>query len=418
MQITDILFAPANGAFFYDDQAAIREGREHDGVAYLGEPLTAGFTSVRQPSKALSVGLVLEDGATVWGDMVSVQYSGAAGRDPLFDQARIEGFAREVMVPRLMGRNAGQGAQECDEVLGFHEGKRLPLAVEYGVSQALLKAAAYAQRVTLAELVADWLGLSPPTEAVPIFAQSGDDRRNAVDTMILKQVDVLPHGLINSAEKFGPSGEVFADYVTWVAQRIEQLGGKDYKPVLHFDVYGWMGLGIGMEPRAIAEYIAKVAERVPSYTLNIECPADYGSRAAQIENYAAIVEHVDALAPNAKIVADEHCNTLEDVEAFLHAKAAHVVQIKTPDVGNLLDTARAVLSARKAGVGAYSGGTSAETDESARACVHVALASRATMMLAKPGMGVNEGITIVGNEQARALAAIRARLERESQNAG
>jgi methylaspartate ammonia-lyase len=30
------------------------------------------------------------------------------------------------------------------------------------------------------------------------------------------------------------------------------------------------------------------------------------------------------------------------------------------------------------------------------------------MMLAKPGMGVNEGLAIVGNEQARALAEIAA----------
>ena len=157
---------------------------------------------------------------------------------------------------------------------------------------------------------------------------------------------------------------------------------------------------------------------MPGYTLNIECPADYGTRAAQIENYAAIVEHVDALAGNARVVADEHCNTLEDIEAFIDARAAHVIQVKTPDVGNLLDTARAIVAAREAGIGAYSGGTSAETDESARACVHIALAARASMMLAKPGMGVNEGITIVGNEQARTLATIRSRLSKELPDAG
>ncbi|WP_394728698.1 methylaspartate ammonia-lyase [Altererythrobacter sp. GH1-8] len=418
MQIVDVLFAPTNGAFFYDDQAAIREGREHDGVAYLGEPVTQGFTSVRQPSKALSIGLMLDDGSVSWGDMVSVQYSGAAGRDPLFDQERIESFCREVMVSRLRGLDLVEGAKLCDEVMRYHDGKRLPLAVEYGVSQAFLKAAAYARKLTLAEVIAEWLGLAAPTEAVPIFAQSGDDRRNAVDTMILKQVDVLPHGLINSAEKFGRAGETFADYVSWVAQRIAQLGAEGYKPVLHFDVYGWIGLGVGTDPRAIAEYIARVAERVPSYTLNIECPADYGTRAAQIDNYAAIVEHVNQLADNARVVADEHCNTLDDIEAFIQARAAHVIQVKTPDVGNLLDTARAIIAAREAGIGAYSGGTSAETDESARACVHVALASRATMMLAKPGMGVNEGITIVGNEQARTLATIRTRLSRELSDAG
>ncbi|MEM6908989.1 MAG: methylaspartate ammonia-lyase [Pseudomonadota bacterium] len=407
MHISDVIFAPAQGAFFYDDQAAIRAGREHDGVAYRGDPITPGFTRVRQPSSALGIGLVLDDGAIIWGDMVSVQYSGAAGRDPVFVPDAIEAFCREVMVPRLIGLDAREGAANCAAALAFTDQGRLPLAVEYGVSQALLKAAAHARRMTLAEVIASALDLPVPSTPVPIFAQSGDDRHAAVDTMILKRVDVLPHGLINSAEKFGTDGATFTEYAQWVARRTKQLGDPGYRPVLHFDVYGWIGLGISTRPSAVADFIARLAESLSEFQLNIECPVDYGSRAATIENYASIITCLDALCDNARIVADEHCNTLDDIEEFIAAKAAHIIQVKTPDVGNLLDTARAIVAAREAGIGAYSGGTSAETDQSARACVHVALAAQATMMLAKPGMGVNEGLTIVGNEQARTLAAIR-----------
>lgn len=409
MRIETVIFAPARGGFFYDDQAAIREGREMDGVAYLGEPLTPGFAKVREPSRALGIGLVLEDGAVVWGDMVSVQYSGAAGRDPVFDPGTIEAVCRERLVPRLIGMEAAAGAKNC-AVAFAHEGQsRLPLAIEYGASQALLRAAAHARRVTVAEIVAEALGLPTPSEPVPLFAQSGDDRTNAVDTMILKGVDVLPHGLINSAEKFGPDGATFIDYVRWVAARTGALGEPGYAPVLHFDVYGWIGLGHSKDPRAVAQFIARLTEEVPRHTLHIECPVDYGSRQATIENYAEIVDVLDGLTDRARVVADEHCNTLADIEAFIAARAAHVIQVKTPDVGDLMDTARAIRAARAAGIGAYCGGTSAETDHSARACVHVALAARASMMLAKPGMGVNEGLTIVGNEQARALAEIALR---------
>ncbi len=406
MLITDVLFAPARGGFFYDDQAAIREGRKLDGVTYVGEPLTPGFTRVRQPATALSVGLVLDDGVTVWGDMVSVQYSGAAGRDPVFISERIQAITEQRVVPRLLGRSAAHAATSCAEVFDYGEEGRLPLAIEYGISQALLRAASLARACTMAEIVAEALGLEAPSEPIPLFAQSGDDRHDAVDVMAIKGVDVLPHGLINSAEKFGRDGETLRNYVCWVAERTRALGEPGYHPVLHFDVYGWVGLGVSMEPRAIADYIASLAEEVPGHTLHIECPADYGSRDATIENYAAIVDHLDALSPNAKVVADEHCNTLDDIEAFIAARAAHLVQIKTPDVGDLMDTARAIVAARTAGIGAYSGGTCAETDLSARACTHVALAARASMMLAKPGMGVNEGLLIVGNEQARALAQI------------
>lgn len=69
--------------------------------------------------------------------------------------------------------------------------------------------------------------------------------------MILKSVDVLPHGLINSREKFGASGEKFREFVRWVAERTTEIGEPSYRPILHFDVYGWIGFEIGMEPEKL-----------------------------------------------------------------------------------------------------------------------------------------------------------------------
>jgi methylaspartate ammonia-lyase len=101
---------------------------------------------------------------------------------------------------------------------------------------------------------------------------------------------------------------------------------------------------------------------------------------------------------------DERCNTLSDIRAFAQAGAGHVIQIKTPDVGSLEDIVEAVQACKRHGVQAYIGGSCAETEISAQVSVHLAVASQADMMLAKPGMGVDEGLTIVGNEQARLLA--------------
>lgn len=69
------------GSFFYDDQAAIRSGLDHVGFDYRGTPVTPGFERVRQPATAINIGLTLDNGQTAWGDIVSVPYSGAAGRD-------------------------------------------------------------------------------------------------------------------------------------------------------------------------------------------------------------------------------------------------------------------------------------------------------------------------------------------------
>lgn len=407
--IRDVILAPGNGSFFYDDQAAIRAGVAQDGFRYLGEPRTHGFTTIRMPSRSLSIGLVLSDDMVVWGDMMSVQYSGAGGRDPVFQIDTIQTLTRSVVIPRLLAADVSNFLGACERVLAYHEDKRLPLAIEYGVSQVLLRAAAHLARTTLAEVICSEYRLPLPEKPVPIYAQSGDSREINVDKMILKSVDVLPHGLINSREKFGTSGETFRDFVKWVAKRTAEIGEPGYHPVLHFDVYGWIGFEIGMEAQKIADFIAQLADDVPGYRLHIECPADFGSTEAQLEEYAKIVALLDRRGTEARVVVDEQCNTLDEIRLFAKAKAAHLVQIKMPDVGSIADSARAVLVCKENRVGAYVGGSCTETDLSARAAVNVAVATQADMMLAKPGMGVDEGISIVRNEQSRLLSVLKYR---------
>ncbi|TIV89066.1 MAG: methylaspartate ammonia-lyase, partial [Mesorhizobium sp.] len=371
MQIRDVLLAPGNGAFFYDDQAAIGAGAIQDGFIYVGRPMTTGFTSIRVPASSLSVGLVLSDDTVVWGDMMSVQYSGAGGRDPLFEAAQTADLTSGVVAPRLLDVDASRFVDACAKVFEPFEHKRLPLALEYGVSQALLRAAAHLHHSTMAEVICNEFDLPLPTCAVPIYCQSGDAREINVDKMILKGVDVLPHGLINSRQKFGVGGQTFMELVKWVAKRTRQIGRQGYDPVLHFDVYGWRGLEIGLDPQRIADFICGVADTVPGVTLNVECPADFGSTQAQIDNYARIVSILDDRGSSARIVVDERCNTLEDIRLFAEARAAHLVQIKTPDVGSLADTAHAVLLCKENKVGAYVGGSCTETDLSAQASVHI-----------------------------------------------
>ncbi|RWI04972.1 MAG: methylaspartate ammonia-lyase [Mesorhizobium sp.] len=417
MQIKDVLLALGHGAFFYDDQEAIRSGAIQDGFIYVGAPTTPGFKSIRIPASSLSVGLVLTDDTVVWGDMMNVQYSGAGGRDPVFDTNQISDLTSRVVAPRLLNVDVSQFCNSCATVLESAGHQRLPLGVEYGVSQALLRAAAHLHRTTMAEIICSEFDLSLPTRRVPIYCQSGDAREINVDKMILKGVDVLPHGLINSRQKFGAGGQTFKEFVKWVAMRTRQIGRPGYRPVLHFDVYGWIGQEIGLEPQSIADFICKVADTVPDFTLNIESPADYGSTQAQIENYTKIVSILDNRGSCARIVVDERCNTLEDIRLFAEAKATHLVQIKMPDVGSIADTARAVLICKANKVGAYVGGSCTETDLSAQASVHVSVATQADMMLAKPGMGVDEAFSIVGNEQNRLLAMLNRR-RNQNENVG
>ena len=84
MKIVDVVCSPGRTGFYFDDQRAIKKGAGHDGVFYVGETVTEGFTQIRMPGEAISVQIVLEDGQVAFGDCAAVQYSGAGGRDPLF----------------------------------------------------------------------------------------------------------------------------------------------------------------------------------------------------------------------------------------------------------------------------------------------------------------------------------------------
>ena len=59
---------------------------------------------------------------------------------------------------------------------------------------------------------------------------------------------------------------------------------------------------------------------------------------------------------------------------------------------------------KEKGIGAYQGGTCNETDRSCQVCVDCAMATKPDQILAKPGMGVDEGFMIVYNEMNRVLA--------------
>ena len=125
------------------------------------------------------------------------------------------------------------------------DGKRLHTAIRYGVSQAILDAVAKATGRLMCEVVADEYGCTVSDKPIAIFTQSGDDRYNNADKMIIKGAQVLPHALINNVEeKLGKNGEKLAEYVAWLRDRIlSKRLDESYAPVLHIDVYGTIEIG-------------------------------------------------------------------------------------------------------------------------------------------------------------------------------
>ena len=408
MKISKVICAPGRTGFYFDDQAAIKAGAAHDGAMYEGEPMTPGFTGVRQAGEAISVMLVLEDGQIAWGDCAAVQYSGAGGRDPLFLAENFIPLIEGEVAKHLVGRELDSFRKLAGEIDRMEAGgKRLHTAIRYGVSQAILDAVAKAKKLNMCDVVAEEYGLDVSLEPLKIFTQSGDDRYTNADKMIMKAADVLPHGLFNHVEeKLGQKGEKLLEYIKWLRDRISaKAPHPGYKPVLHIDVYGTIGMVFGNSSyRAMADYLKTLEEAARPYHLRIEGPMDSGSREAQMRDLAGLTALLDREGIDVELVADEWCNTLEDVIYFADNKAGHMIQIKTPDLGSVHNTVEAVIYCKQKGVSAYQGGTCNETNRSAEVCVQCAMASQPEQILAKPGMGVDEGFMICNNEMRRVLA--------------
>lgn len=448
-KITRILAVPTLGAYYYDDLAALQANPMDISQRYTAKPVTPGFRRVREPAEAVSVGLVLNTGQVAWGDCIAVEFSGKAGRDPIFRSqagiATIQGRVTPLLEDKALTDFRALAAEvdsltetvKVDRAIPKHEPgqklsrrdlftapsrllrsdepqteritveRNLHTAIRYGVSQALLKAVALSRGTTMTEVICDEWDLPLPKTAVPIHAQCGADRFDGADKMIVKGVASLPHSLVdNIPEHIGEDAEVLIRYVRWLKTRVDELSAPDYQPTIHLDVHGALGKIYDNQLGKVLGSLYALEQAVQPYPLRIECPVLMDNRSEQIETMKTLREYIRLRKMNVQIVADEWANNLDDIRAFVDAKAADLIQVKMPDLGGLHNAVEAVLACHEGGVNAFLGGSCAETGTSARISAHVALATRPAIVMAKPGMGVDEGIAIVNNEMQRTLAQL------------
>ncbi len=411
MRIKRVLTSVGLTGFYMDDKAAIKAGAKMDGFVYKGKPLTPGFERIRQSGESVSVIFMLEGGDIAYGDCAVAQYAASGGREvPLRARGMVELIEKHV-VPRLEGceiKAFRAPSKEIDELKV--DGEQLPAAIRYGVTQAILETAAKERGLTMAEVVADEYKLPLTLKPVRLNAQSGDDRYTNVDKMIVKRIGMIPHGLINNVEeKLGRQGEIFLDYARWVRNRIQELGDPDYRPVLRYDLYGCVGYAFNDNLDRVADYLLEVEKVSQPYEIGIEMPIDLKSNARQLEGFRYLRKRLDERGSKLFLIIDEYANTLEEIKQWVDARGADMVQVKTIDLGGIHNIVEAVLYCKEHGIRAYQGGTCNETDKSALVCVNLAVATQPFAMASKPGMGVDEGVMIVHNEQERLLAILRAR---------
>jgi methylaspartate ammonia-lyase len=403
-EITNLVTSTGLSGFYADDKAAIQSDGRTDGFVYQDDPVTPGFESIRMPGWSTSVMIKLTDGAVGVGDCALAQYPGSGGRFGPISPAEMVNLIEDAVAPRLTGRDLTIFRKPASMVDGLTvDGEPLHPAIRYGVSQALLDAVASQTRALKTQVLAREFDLPVACNPIRLNAQTGDDRYKNVDKMILKGVDMMPHGLFNTVDKIGPEGDELASYAEWVVERIKDLGPADYTPTVRFDVYGTIGEIFDENIDAIAGYIEMLEGIVSPYELVIEMPISLDDRAEQFHQIAALKDELLARGSDVLLMVDEFANDLADIRSWVDRGDIDVIQVKTIDMGSLTNVVEAVRYCEDNGVRAYQGGTCNETDVSARACVHVAMAAKPFAMASKPGMGVDEGVMIVHNEMQRIL---------------
>ncbi|MCF7924045.1 MAG: methylaspartate ammonia-lyase [Candidatus Izimaplasma sp.] len=408
MKIKDVILSKAYTGFFFDDQKAIKAGAKKDGLFYIGKPLIDGFKTIRQKGEAISIQIILDNNTIGIGECAAVQYSGTGGRDPLFLADDYIPFIEKNIVPLLIGEKfiSFKEIAEKYDTLKI-DGKRLHTAIRYGLTQAFLSVIANEKKVTMAEVIRDEYNINDKIYSpIPVFTQSGDERYDGVDKMILKEADVIPHGLINNIdEKLGRNGELLKSYIEWMRNRVLKYRVRNnYLPIIHVDVYGTIGIIFNNDIQKIVKYLADLENSAKPLKIRVEGPIDGGNKEDTIRYLAEITKELARQGSKLQIVADEWCNTLADIKDFADAKAGHMLQIKTPDLGGVNNICEAILYCNERKIGSYSGGTCNETNISAQVTTNIAIACKANQVLAKPGMGVDEAFMIVKNEMNRVIA--------------
>jgi len=408
MKIRDVVYSVGRSAFMNKDLAAIKGGAKPNGSIFDGEPVLPGFTRVMQPGIVISVMFILEDGSIAHGDCADVILTGYAGRDPLFRAEDHLDYLRGEIREQLIGRDISTFSALAESMDSHrHEGKRLHTAVRYGLTQALLSAAALSNRITMAEVVAKEYGCAISDSPIPILASIHKDDEGQLDRMVLKRIALLPHASFQVVERdIGLKGEKLVAYAAHLSKRIREIRDPDYQPRLHFDVYGTLGELFGSDIDALTDYIGKVSEAASPFKVLIESPLIAKTQDQQIETFLKIRAALKRKGIEVGIIADEWANTLEDIKRFANEDAADFVQIKTPDLGGINNSIEAVLYCKAQGMGCCLGGTANETDISARVTTNIALATKPDFMLSKPGLGGDEAVMIQTNEMARTLALI------------
>ena len=408
LQITRVLTVKNLSAYYYEDVSALQTNPTAEDDRWFTPGKSPGFKTVREPAEVVSIGIEV-DGRFYWGDAVGVSYAGKAGRRGVYRVADGIREVTEVLKPWLLNQRFSSVRAACQSLKDFSQSRAEPLHVAtlFGMSQAMLLAfagAALPYEVIAKEWQLDLTNLDP----LPIQGSCGNNFYGGTDKMLVHKLAALPHSQVdNIAEQVGLDGAKFLQRAKWLKERINTFAQVHYNPVICLDVHGAFGTIFNFDTSKIASFLRSVEESLLPYRLRVESPLLGISREDHLSKMTSLSSHLRALGSKIVLAIDEWANTFEDIKFFSDSGFSGMIHIKMPDLGTISDVVDAVLYCKSRGVQVLLGGSCIETEISTKIAMHLAMVTRPDFVLAKPGMGIDEGVMLTNNEMERIAALSR-----------
>jgi methylaspartate ammonia-lyase len=402
--IADVVVSEGVGASYCTDQVALQRGVK-DGLFIVGPPVLPGFREPREVAEVVSIHLRLEDGSIASGDCHSVYYPGRAGVDPPVRASELRPLIEQMVAPVLEGAEVSTFRAMNQQVAAAVErrGGRIGSALRWGLGCALLNAVAASRRVSAAEVVAREWGLEFAPASLRLNGQHGLGWELGADKAIL--------GRIAAYHRATHNREMWDDHpvaLRWFRERAARFA-PGHAPLIQLDLNGFPGRIFGGDREGLLACLRDLEQVAAPLRLLLGSPFEMKTREEQIGALAALRREMRSRAMASELIAEFWCASRDDHLAFAEAGAADYQMVHAPTIGDVAAVIQTIVDLGQRGVKVYLAGTATGTHGSATVIAHLALATNPALVLATPGGGLTEAVSLATTEANRVMALARRR---------
>jgi methylaspartate ammonia-lyase len=397
--IVDVAVSEGVGASYCTDQLALQQSAR-DGLFIDGPAVLPGFRAPREVAEVVSIHLRLDDGSAASGDCHSVYYPGRAGVDPPVRAAELRPHVERLVAPVLAGAAVDGFRAMSQQVAAEVErrGGRIGSALRWGLGCALLNAVAASRRVSAAEVVAEEWQLPWAPAPLRLNGQHGLGWELGADKAILGRLAAYHRATHNRA-----MWDEHPAALRWLRDRVARFA-PGHRLAVQLDLNGFPGRIFGDDRAGLVACLEELERAAAPLPLLLGSPFEMRTRDEQVRALAALRAELRGRGLASELIAEFWCASREDHLAFAEARAADYQMVHAPTIGDVAAVVQTVVDLKQRGVKVYLAGTATGTHASATVIAHLALATNPELVLATPGGGLTEAVSLATTEAGKVIA--------------